>query len=79
MQLPWPVVLVSDSTDKKLAAQAFPIVDAVKSYPTTLFIDANGTIRALHSGFSGPATGEAYERLQRSFEEKIEALFATGK
>lgn len=79
MQLPWPVVLVSDSTDKKLAAQAFPIVDAVKSYPTTLFIDANGTIRAVHSGFSGPATGEAYERLQRSFEEKIEALFATGK
>lgn len=74
MQLAWPIVLVADTTDKKLAAQAFPIVDAVKSYPTTLFIDARGTIQAVHSGFSGPATGEAYERLQRSFEEKVEAL-----
>jgi len=79
MQLPWPVVLVADSADKKLAAQAFPIVEEVKSYPTTLFIDADGRIRAVHSGFSGPATGEAYERLQRSFEEKIEAILAAGK
>jgi thiol-disulfide isomerase/thioredoxin len=79
MQLPWPIVLVADSTDKKLAAQAFPIVEEVKSYPTTLFIDASGAIRAVHSGFSGPATGAAYERLQRSFEEKVEALFTVAK
>lgn len=74
MELPWDLVLVSSSADKKLAAQAFPLVTAVKSYPTTLFIDAEGTIRAVHSGFSGPATGEAYERLRRSFEEKIQGI-----
>jgi thiol-disulfide isomerase/thioredoxin len=79
MQLPWPVVLVADSADKQLAAQAFPLVEEVKSYPTTLFIDANGVIRAVHSGFSGPATGEAYERLQRSFEAKVEAVLVVGK
>jgi thiol-disulfide isomerase/thioredoxin len=79
MQLPWPIVLVADSTDKKLAAQAFPILAEVKSYPTTLFIDANGAIHAVHSGFSGPATGEAFERLQRSFETKLEALLVVGK
>lgn len=74
MQIPWEIVLVADSTDKQKAAQAFPIVTAVKSYPTTLFVDRNGKITAVHSGFSGPATGEANERLRRSFEEKIEAL-----
>lgn len=74
MKLSWEVVLVASTTNKQEAAEAFPIVTAVKSYPTTLFINAAGEITAVHSGFSGPATGEAHARLRRSFEEKIEAL-----
>lgn len=74
MKLPWDVVLVASTANKQEAAAAFPIVTAVKSYPTTLFIDREGKITAVHSGFSGPATGEAHDRLRRSFVEKIEAL-----
>ncbi|MAW62098.1 MAG: hypothetical protein CMJ94_14880 [Planctomycetes bacterium] len=74
MKLPWEVALVASTTDKQKAAEAFPILTAVKSYPTTLFLNAQGEITAVHSGFSGPATGEAHARLRRHFEEKIEAL-----
>jgi hypothetical protein len=31
-------------------------------------------VRAIHTGFSGPATGEAHERLRASFERLVEDL-----
>jgi thiol-disulfide isomerase/thioredoxin len=75
LKLPYPVLLAGVA-DKSKAAKAFPILSQVKSYPTTLFIDAKGKIRAVWSGFSGPATGAAHQKLRAEFESRIEQLLA---
>jgi hypothetical protein len=41
-----------------------------------MFIDRHGRVRRIHTGFSGPATGEHYEELIRSFTETTQMLLA---
>jgi hypothetical protein len=67
-------VLVAGLSDKAEATRSIPILDRVRSFPTTIFVGADGNIRAVHTGYSGPATGEAHARLLREFDEQIEAL-----
>lgn len=67
-------VLVAGLSSKDKASGAFPILDRVRSYPTTLFIDREGKIQAVHTGFTGPATGDAYEELKSKFEMNIRNL-----
>ena len=67
-------VLIAGLSDKKLASKAIPFLDRVRSYPTTIFLDGEGNVEAIHTGFTGPATGEAYDELKTKFEEIIEGL-----
>ena len=69
----WPILLAGPSS-KKRASVAFPAVDAVRSYPTTLFVDDSHEVRAVHQGFAGPATGAAFASQCKSFEEIVERL-----
>jgi thiol-disulfide isomerase/thioredoxin len=56
------------------ASRSFPLIDRIRAYPTTLFLDASGRVRAVHTGFTGPATGEAHRQLREEFESWVEAL-----
>ena len=67
-------LLLAGVSDKGAASDRFPLIDRVRAYPTTLFLDAEGVVRAIHTGFSGPATGAAYTKLREDFERLIEAL-----
>jgi len=58
------------------ASKAFPLLDRVRSYPTTIFLHADGRVRAVHTGYTGPATGPAYDHLRAEFESLIEELLA---
>ena len=44
--------------------------------PTTIWVDRSGTVRKIHAGFSGPATGSHYEELTREFTEFTRELLA---
>ncbi|MFT5301012.1 MAG: thiol-disulfide isomerase/thioredoxin [Mariniblastus sp.] len=65
-------VLVAGLSDKAEASKSLPILDRVRSYPTTIFLDGQGQVTAVHTGFTGPATGEAYELLKAKFERLIQ-------
>jgi thiol-disulfide isomerase/thioredoxin len=67
-------VLIAGLADKEKASAAFPVLDAVRAFPTFLFLDAEGRVRATYTGFSGPATGQAYERLKSQFDQTIQRL-----
>ena len=67
-------ILIAGTSDKVEASKRFPVLDQIRSYPTTLFVDSTGTIRAVYTGFSGPATGEAHLELRKSFESIIERV-----
>ena len=69
-------VLVAGVADKEKASAALPIIDRLRSYPTTIFLDAEGEVYSVHAGFSGPATGEAYQKLREDFETIIKELLA---
>ncbi|MEK6615051.1 MAG: TlpA disulfide reductase family protein, partial [Bacteroidota bacterium] len=46
----------------KEADTALPMLNHVMSFPTTIIIDKKGSVRKIHTGYSGPATGEQYKK-----------------
>jgi len=64
------------TADKDEATRALGLLDRVRAFPTTVFVGADGRVRAVHSGYAGPATGEEHQRLRRAFVGRIEALLA---
>lgn len=67
-------VLIAGVADKAKASEQLPVLDRVRSYPTTIFMRSDGSVEAIHTGFSGPATGQAYEQLKDEFAQHIEAI-----
>lgn len=63
-------------SDKSKATDQFGVLDRIRSYPTTLFIDRRGKVRGVYQGWSGPAAGEAHARLRDRFEQLIEQLLS---
>ena len=66
--------LLAGTSNKEEASKQIPLLDRVRSYPTTIFIDKHGQVRAVYTGFSGPATGEAHTQLKQDFEAAIAQL-----
>ena len=69
-------LLIAGSVEREKVAAAFPVLDRIHAYPTMIFMDAGGNVRAIHSGFSGPATGDEHRQLRTEFESRIEGLLA---
>lgn len=65
--IPWEIVIAGTS-DKDQASSTLPDISRVKSFPTTIWIGRDGVVRAIHSGFAGPATGAEHTRLLAEFD-----------
>ncbi len=74
----YPILLASLSADKTAAARALPELQAVLSYPTSIWIDRKGEVRRIHTGFNGPGTGEAYEEFVEEYEGFLRELLEEG-
>lgn len=68
--------LFAGKADKQAAADKLPALNAVLSFPTTLFIDKAGRVTKIHTGFTGPATGAYYEQFVRDFNEEVDRILA---
>jgi thiol-disulfide isomerase/thioredoxin len=71
LQVNYPVYLAGTSS-KEAAAAYFPMLNGIMSFPTSILVDRQGKIIAIHTGFSGPATGAAYTELVEKFKQEIE-------
>lgn len=69
-------LLIAGVSDREKASKALPILDRLRAYPTTIFLDAEGTVRAVHSGFTGPAAAGDHAALRAKFETIIEQILA---
>ncbi len=67
-------ILLAGTKDKQKAAEALPMLSAVLAFPTTIYIDKQGKVRKIHTGFSGPGTGKYYEKFVKDFERLIDTL-----
>lgn len=68
--------LIAGGMERSNAARLVPVLDDVRAYPTTLFVDRSGHVRRVHAGFFGPAAGVRHARLVQEYESTVEALLA---
>jgi thiol-disulfide isomerase/thioredoxin len=71
--IPYKVVLAGTSKTE-VAASHFPMLNGVMSFPTTIFVDKKGKIQKIFTGFSGPATGNAYKEIKDEIQYEVEIL-----
>jgi thiol-disulfide isomerase/thioredoxin len=48
----------------------------LNTWPATIFIGRDGTVKAVHSGFASPASGDFHAQLKKEFTTRIEQLLA---
>lgn len=65
-------ILFAGLADKKEASAKLPELNQVLSFPTTIIIDKNGKVRKIHTGFTGPATGQHYYDFVEHFNRDID-------
>ena len=70
--------LIAGTSDKAAASKTLPMLNRVMSFPTTITIDRDGLVRNIHTGFSGPGTGEHYEEFVEEFEARMDGLLDEG-
>lgn len=68
--------LIAGTSKKESASKSLPMLNHIMSFPTTIFIDKKGKVRKIHTGFSGPGTGEYYEKFKEDFDLLTQKLLA---
>ena len=67
-------ILLAGKNDKADASDKLPMLNKIISFPTTIIIDKKGIVRQIHTGFSGPGTGEYYLKFVEEFGRFMEKL-----
>ena len=73
LSIPYEIVLAGTSS-KEVASSQFPMLNGIMSFPTAVVVDRTGKIVYVHTGFNGPATGEAYENYTKEMKEILDGL-----
>jgi Peroxiredoxin len=73
--VPYPILLAQYGTsNKQMANEKLPMLNHILSYPTTIYIDKDGQVSKIHTGFNGPATGDKFEQFKQQFDETLQSL-----
>jgi len=62
--------------DPDRAKKTLPQLEAILNFPTTIFVGKSGQIEKIHTGFSGPGTGQHYEDQKQEFYTLVNDLLA---
>lgn len=66
--------VVGGIADKQVVAASLPALNTFLAFPTTIFVDRQGKVAKIHTGFNGPATGSYYQDFVREFNEEVDTL-----
>jgi thiol-disulfide isomerase/thioredoxin len=67
----YPVLLAGESGKAGVMKQ-LPFIRDFLSFPTSILINREGQVVDVHTGFSGPATGKAWEEYQAKFRRTLD-------
>jgi thiol-disulfide isomerase/thioredoxin len=65
-------LVLAGKSSKDLASAQFPMLNGIMSFPTTVIMDREGKVLHVHTGYSGPATGQAHKELTDKIQLEIE-------
>jgi peroxiredoxin len=68
--------LIAGVSDKDEAAKKLPMLKSFVAFPTTVFIDRKGNVRKIHTGYTGPATGDHYVQFVNEVKTTLDQLLA---
>jgi peroxiredoxin len=71
--------LIAGISDKDEAAKKLPMLQSFVAFPTTIFIDRKGNVRKIHTGYSGPATGDHYVQFVKEVKTTLDQLLAESQ
>jgi hypothetical protein len=69
----YPVLVAGTVTDDDVLMK-LPQLEAFKAYPSLFVIDRKGLVRAIHTGFAGPATGAHHDEQDRELSALVDSL-----
>ncbi len=75
-KIPYDILVTGYTSNKTEAAKSLPALSGIVGFPTTIIIDKKGDVRKIHTGFSGPGTGDHYTEFTHEFETLIDQLLA---
>lgn len=70
--------LIAGVSNKEKASEALPTLNRVVAFPTLIYIDRQGKVRHIHTGFNGPGTGGRYDRWIEEHESLVNGLLREG-
>ena len=74
-QVKYPMLITGVAVgDPKRAEKTLPQLEQIVGFPTTIFLDKTGKIAKIHTGFSGPGTGEHYEEQKKEIYRTVDEL-----
>jgi thiol-disulfide isomerase/thioredoxin len=68
-------VLIAGTPDQ--LSEKFPRVTHLDCWPTTFFVGRDGLVKAIHTGYAGPATDKDNRDLESEMTSQVERLLAT--
>lgn len=67
-------ILVTQQSGREKASETLSALNKITAFPTTLFLNRQHQVVKVHTGFSGPATGNEYELYKKNTEAFIKQL-----
>ena len=74
--IPYPILITGYTPSHGDPQKSLPMLADFKGFPTTIIIDKQGNVRKIHTGFSGPGTGDYYTRFVSEFDKLTDDLLA---
>lgn len=74
--VPYPLLITGYTPAAGDPQKSLPMLADFKGFPTTIIIDKKGTVRRIHTGFSGPGTGEYYTQFIDEFDKLTDSLLS---
>jgi thiol-disulfide isomerase/thioredoxin len=72
-------LLLTGTTAQGQIEKTLPQLVHFGAFPTTIFLDRQGLVHAIHAGFTGPSTGDKYREVQHHMDELARQILGTSK
>lgn len=69
-------ILFGGLADKKLASEKFPALNKMMAFPTTIIIGRDGTVKQIHTGYTGEVTGKYYKQYVKKWNRDLDKYIA---